>query len=39
MGKTAPAALSGASGVPGLVTSPVAGRIGARAPAFGARRT
>jgi putative inorganic carbon (HCO3(-)) transporter len=39
MGKAAPAALPGAAGVPGLVPSPAAGRIGARAPAFGVRRT
>jgi putative inorganic carbon (HCO3(-)) transporter len=39
MGKTAPAALPGVAGVPGLVPRPVGGRIGARAPAYGARRT
>jgi putative inorganic carbon (HCO3(-)) transporter len=38
MGKKAPALL-GAAGVPGLVPSPIAGRIGTRAPAYGARRT
>jgi probable O-glycosylation ligase (exosortase A-associated) len=39
--KAAPAALPGAAGVPGLIPSPVAGRIGARppAPAYGVRRT
>jgi len=39
MGKATPAARPGVAGVPGLVPSPVAGGIGARAPAYGARRT